>query len=68
MKKDRPEYVVCILRPFADSTTSWCDREVAREWHFTGLDHAAAARLKHDRLLPCPECCAVATRTLASAT
>jgi hypothetical protein len=53
----RPEWVSCVAKTRKDETgISWCGRDVANEWHFTGLDHLANSR--GDRIMACPNCTA----------
>lgn len=51
----RSENVVCALTGMHESRTTWCGREtIAREWTFTGADHALLSITS--RLTLCPEC------------
>lgn len=51
----REEHVTCALTGMHLSMTTWCGRETtAREWTFTGADHALLSVTS--RLTLCPEC------------
>ena len=60
-----PDFAKCVARPMkGEENPSWCGRNVSMEWHFTGLDHAAAAALKNDRLMICSGCLDVVTEAM----
>lgn len=63
---DRPEYVKCIRHTHEErKRTSWCGREIEPfEFAFTDIDHAAYERMRHGRLLICPECLKAVVETL----
>lgn len=65
----RPNWVHCILLPWADPESlahkrSWCGRNVSMEYHFQGLDHAAGSNVKESRNVPCKACVDAAVTAL----
>lgn len=62
---DRPDYIACVQQTHETlKGTSWCGRDVSREWAFTGASHAAENGRKAGNLVACPECVARIVRAL----
>jgi hypothetical protein len=55
----------CIRHTHAHlKTRTWCGKEIAMDWYFENLDHAAYAAVQGCYLLPCRKCLAKAIKAM----